>query len=118
MKQTMTIGALLAAGWLTGGAQPFDYFANNWNVIGLRDYAHGSRLSPNNELWLAGRTPIQVRVGRELTPLHRRHDGFTAEGSLDGNSWTMLPTAATTTSHRRPPATRASSRRPVFATFA
>jgi hypothetical protein len=72
MKQTMTIGVLLAAGWLTGATEPFDYFANNWNVIGLRDYQYGSRLSPNNEVWLAGRAPIQVRVGRELTPPPRR----------------------------------------------
>ena len=27
----------------------FDYFANNWNVVGLKDYVHGSRITPDNE---------------------------------------------------------------------
>jgi hypothetical protein len=88
MKQTIIIGAVLAVGWLTCATEPFDYFADNWNVIGLRDYQHGSRLSPNNELWLAGRTPIQVCVGRELAPLHRRH----GKQALDG--WLPILTTA------------------------
>ena len=56
-----------AAGWLSaaepGKAVPaaandaaFDYFENNWNVVGLKDYLHGSRVTPNNELWVGGRT--------------------------------------------------------------
>ena len=51
----------------------FDYFTNNWNVIGLKDYNHGSRVTPDNELWLGGRTAVQVRYGRQLTPLGRQH---------------------------------------------
>ena len=31
-------------------AENFDYFANNWNVIGLKDYVHGSRITPDNQL--------------------------------------------------------------------
>ena len=27
----------------------FDYFSNNWNVVGLKDYIHGSRITPDNE---------------------------------------------------------------------
>ena len=47
----------------------FDYFENSWNVVGLKDYTHGTRISPNNELWVSGRTAIQICYGRNLTPL-------------------------------------------------
>jgi hexosaminidase len=52
---------------------PFDYFENNWNVVGLKDYSHGSRITPDNELLLAGRTPVQIRIGPNRTPLSRAH---------------------------------------------
>jgi len=51
----------------------FDYFANNWNVVGLKDYVHGSRITPDNELLLSGKTAVQVRVGPNRTPLSRAH---------------------------------------------
>ena len=54
-------------------AEGFDYFANNWNVVGLKDYVHGSRITPDNELLLSGKTPVQVRIGPERTPLSRAH---------------------------------------------
>jgi len=50
-------------------AESFNYFANDWNVVGLKDYRHGSRVTPENELLLGGKTAIQVRLGRELVPL-------------------------------------------------
>ena len=43
--------------------QPFDYFVNNWNVIGLKDYARGARVTPDNRLQLAD-AMVQIRVGR------------------------------------------------------
>ena len=60
--------------------EPFDYFLNNWNVVGLKDYTHGSRISPNNELWLSGEAAVQIRVGRELTPLGRNNGKLAQEG--------------------------------------
>ena len=53
--------------------ESFDYFANNWNVVGLKDYVHGSRITPDNELLLAGKTAIQIRLGPDRTPLSRVH---------------------------------------------
>lgn len=49
----------------------FDYFANNWNVIGLKDYLHGARITPDNQLVLAADTRVQIRVGQAKVPLSR-----------------------------------------------
>jgi len=54
-------------------ALDFDYFKNNWNVIGLKDYVHGCRITPDDELLLSGKTPIQIRFGVDATPLARKH---------------------------------------------
>lgn len=52
----------------------FDYFENNWNVAGLKDYPRGARVTPDNRIFLAGtNATVQVRFGRALTPLARRH---------------------------------------------
>ncbi|MFN0169610.1 MAG: hypothetical protein ACKV22_24575 [Bryobacteraceae bacterium] len=59
----------------------FDYFVNNWNVIGLPDYMYGGRITPNNDLYLAGGTAVRIRVGRNLTPLSR------ASGKRALNGW-------------------------------
>ena len=58
----------------------FDYFANNWNVVGLKDYVHGSRITPDNEVLLSGKTPVQVRVGsrRAARQARCRRDGSPA----------------------------------------
>ena len=47
-------------------AEPFDYFANSWNVIGLKDYRDGTRLTPDNRLLLAEGTQVQLRLGGNL----------------------------------------------------
>ncbi|MBE3098860.1 MAG: hypothetical protein IMZ44_17225, partial [Planctomycetes bacterium] len=52
--------------------EPFDYFSNSWNVIGLKDYVCGSRITANNELLLCSRTPVEVRIGQDLAPLGGR----------------------------------------------
>jgi len=57
----------------SSAGEGFDYFRNSWNVIGLKDYVHGSRITPDNELLLSGKTPIQVRVGPDRKPLSRAH---------------------------------------------
>lgn len=65
-------------------AEPFDYFRNSYNVIALKDYAFGARVTDENEILLDqldapkvrsvhsrynGR--LQVQFGRQLTPLTR-----------------------------------------------
>ncbi len=55
--------------------EPFDYFQNDWNVIGLKDYNDGTRITPNNELILAGGDKLQIRFGedgKDLKPLSRK----------------------------------------------
>ncbi len=61
-------------------ALSFDYFTNNWNVVGLKDYTHGTRITPNNEMVLSGRTAVQVRVGPDRTPLSRAHSKLAMHG--------------------------------------
>ena len=62
-------------------AEPaFDYFVNNWNIVGLKDYVHGSRITPDNELLLSGKMPVQVRVGASRTPLSRAHGKRAMDG--------------------------------------
>lgn len=63
-------------------ALAFDYFANNWNVIGLKDYKDGSRITPENEMLLSDGTAIQVRLGAERTPLSRAHGKRAMDGWL------------------------------------
>ena len=61
---------------------PFDYFENSWNVIGLKDYAHGTRVTPDNKLLLANKRTVQIRVGRRLTLLSRKQTKTLLEGWL------------------------------------
>ncbi len=58
----------------------FDYFANNWNVVGLKDYVHGSRITPDNLLVLSGTTPVQVCIGGDRKPLSRENPKLALHG--------------------------------------
>lgn len=53
--------------------EPFDYFRNSWNVIGLKDYARGMRITPKNTLVIEDsaqkNATVQIRFGRKLIPL-------------------------------------------------
>ncbi len=60
--------------------EPFDYFQNSWNVIGLKDYNDGTRITPDNELILAGGDKLQIRFGKELKPLSRKQTKTLFEG--------------------------------------
>lgn len=53
--------------------EPFDYFRNSWNVIGLKDYQDGTRITPENRLQLSGGRELQIRIGRDLVPLGRKN---------------------------------------------
>ena len=61
-------------------ALSFDYFRNNWNVIGLKDYVHGSRITPNNEMLLSGAMPVQIRLGPDRVALSREQGKRAMEG--------------------------------------
>lgn len=53
--------------------EPFGYFLNSWSVIGLKDYRDASRITPSNEILLANNAKLNLRCGRNLIPLSRRH---------------------------------------------
>jgi len=71
---------------VTAGDQPpetpFDYFRNSWNVIGLRDYRDGTRVTPDNQLLLSEGRRAQIRFGRQLVPLGRQQIKTLKDGWL------------------------------------
>ncbi len=70
-RRAVLVAAVLLS--VAGGlaAEPFDYFQNSWNVVGLRDYKNGTRITPENQLVLSGGRNLRVRFGRSLTSLSR-----------------------------------------------
>ena len=65
------------AAWCTCGGDlraedGFDYFRNSWNVIGLKDYPGGTRVTPDNTLLLSGGATLEIRFGAAQTPLGRK----------------------------------------------
>ena len=85
MKTTLTLlllSVLAAAAAVPAVEDHFDYFANNWNVVGLPDYMYGARITPDSEMRLAGAAQVRVRTGRELTPLSRKLGKYAMEGWL------------------------------------
>ncbi|MBM4033005.1 MAG: hypothetical protein FJ291_14635, partial [Planctomycetes bacterium] len=82
MSRLLVIACLLLHSHAGGAAEPFDYFANSWNVIGLKDYRDGARVTPANELLLAGKAKVTIRFGRNLTPLSREQTKTLLDGWL------------------------------------
>lgn len=64
------------------GDEPFDYFRNSWNVIGLKDYTDGTRVTPENELIVSDSERIRIRYGRGLTALSRQQTKTLQDGWL------------------------------------
>ena len=64
--------------------EPFDYFQNSWNVIGLKDYNDGTRITPDNELLLAGGDKVAnaIRQGTDAAEPEANQD---ASGRLDAD---------------------------------
>lgn len=62
--------------------EPFDYFRNSWNVVGLKDYKDGARVTPDNAILLAGGGRVQFRFGPKLTALGRQQTKTCLEGWL------------------------------------
>ena len=69
-----------------GLGEPFDYFGNSWTVIGLKDYAHGTRITPDNQLIIHDSngkpSRVLIRFGQQLTPLTRRQVKILMDGWL------------------------------------
>lgn len=62
--------------------EPFDYFRNSWNVLGLKDYDDGARVTPDNKLLLAEGVQVRLRFGGDLTALSRRQTKTLMDGWL------------------------------------
>jgi hypothetical protein len=66
--------------------EPFDYFGNSWTIIGLKDYAHGTRITPDNQLIIHDSngkpSRVLIRFGQQLTPLTRRQVKILMDGWL------------------------------------
>jgi hypothetical protein len=59
----------------------FDYFANNWNVAGLKDYPCGARISPENAVLLEESVGVvEIRYGKNLMPLSRKQGKLAYDG--------------------------------------
>jgi len=79
----LTLAAIIIVAALPLTAQePFDYFRNSWSVIGLKDYERGTRITPDNQLLLAGKDRVSIAVGNPPTPLSRRQTKTLLEGWL------------------------------------
>ena len=65
------VAALLFTPIVRAAEEPFDYFQNSWSVIGLKDYLHGTRVTPENELLLANGRKVRLRFGEKLIALSR-----------------------------------------------
>jgi len=51
-------------------ALKFNYFVNDWNVVGLKDYDDGARVTPDAAILLSGKgVMVRVRYGAGLMPL-------------------------------------------------
>ncbi|MBM4041091.1 MAG: hypothetical protein FJ290_21535, partial [Planctomycetes bacterium] len=78
----ITFVILLPLSLLRAAEEPFDYFRNSWNVIGLKDYRNGTRITPANELLLPNKAKVTIRFGRDLTPLSREQTKTLLDGWL------------------------------------
>lgn len=59
----------------------FDYFTNNWNVAGLKDYPRGARISPENRVHLDETNgAVEIRFGQNLDPLSRKQGKLAYDG--------------------------------------
>jgi hypothetical protein len=75
-----------------GAEDPFDYFDNSWSVIGLKDYARGTRITPDNKLMIGAsvgtnekeseKASVQIRFGRDLELLSRKQTKTLMDGWL------------------------------------
>jgi len=79
---TAAVATMVCAPAAWPGEEPFDYFRNSWNVVGLKDYERGTRITPDNQLLLAGKDRVSVFAGDPLEPLSRGQTKTLLEGWL------------------------------------
>lgn len=72
LRPTILALTLTLAGLSAAGEEPFDYFRNSWQVLGLRDYPHGTRITPENQLVLDEGVKVRLLCGSNLMPLSRK----------------------------------------------
>ncbi len=63
-------------------AESFDYFRNSWNVVGLKDYQYGARITPDNAILLADGGRVEFWFGAQQEPLSRKQTKRCLEGWL------------------------------------
>jgi len=68
---------------------PFDYFANSWALIGLKDYPQGTRISPDQEFVLEGGVRARVLLGPSLEPIPRTVVKTLWQGDLPVVQWAV-----------------------------
>jgi hypothetical protein len=69
----LLIGAAPFMSSALGADEPFDYFSNSWTIIGLKDYAFGTRITPDSQLVIRDEknkpSNVLIRFGQRLIPL-------------------------------------------------
>lgn len=50
-------------------SRPYDYFANSWAVVGLKDYRDGTRIAPDGTLVLGDGAKCGFLIGESYSPL-------------------------------------------------
>ncbi len=81
-KSNLVAFAILMLCSVVIGKEQFDYFQNSWALIGLKDYEHGTRITPANELMLSQKRLLRFRFGSKLIPLDRRQTKTCFDGWL------------------------------------
>ncbi|MGQ9592069.1 MAG: hypothetical protein ACUVYA_17445, partial [Planctomycetota bacterium] len=69
MQRALLISCLSCLGAPASAAAPFEYFANSFSVVGLKDHPSGTRISPRGDLVLGGGRVLRPLAGRSLAPL-------------------------------------------------
>jgi hypothetical protein len=82
MRVAIMILALMTLHCFALAGEDFDYFANSWSLIGLKDYGNATRVTPENRLLLANDTAVEIRFGDDLAPLGRQHTKRLLDGWL------------------------------------
>jgi len=74
MRRIVCVAVLLlpATACAARADEPFDYFTNSWAMVGLKDYASVTRITPQNELLLGDKQRLRICCGESLVPLSRR----------------------------------------------
>ena len=59
---------IVGAAALGAEEKPFEYFSNPWNVVALRDYNFGARITPTKEILVTDEGALRFRFGRNESP--------------------------------------------------